>query len=161
MVAFSLRQLTYLNSDGTAFAPNTLIVGFTNDGQINQLAAEIGVFDNEAQLPATNVPQNRLFRTSNFVTMRGTISFERLNCASEKFIRVMLNDVVYPVVSCQSGPGRSRPLQQYLQLIEQKLQKVGDFQTICNITSQVVPVGQEKTTFWTDVTLPYEILHKP
>jgi len=152
---------TYLNFDGTTFVSNTSIVGFTNDGQINQLAAEIGIFDNEAQLPATYVSPNRLFRTSNFVTMRGTISFETLNCASEKFIRVRLNDAVYPVVSCQSGPGRSCPLQQYLQLIEHKLQNAGDFQTICNITSGIIPVGQEKTTFWTDVTLPYEILHKP
>jgi len=152
---------TYLNSDGTTFAPNTLIAGFTNDGQINQLAAEIGVFDNQAQLPATYVPQDRLFKASNFVTMRGTISFERLNCASGKFIRIRLNDVVYPVASCQSGPGRSCPLQQYLQLVEQKLQAAKDFQTICNITSGVVPVGQEKTTFWTDVRLPYEILYKP
>jgi len=34
---------TYLNFDGTTFVSNTLIVGFTNDGQINQLAAEIGI----------------------------------------------------------------------------------------------------------------------
>lgn len=152
---------TYTNSDGTTFVPNTLIAAFTNDGQIVELASEIGVFDGEAQLPATHVPQNRLFRTSNFVTMRGTISFERLNCWGQNFIRLRLNDVVYPVVSCQSGPGKSCPLSQYQELIEKKVQQAGDFEKMCNITASVVPVGQDQTTFWTNVKLPYEILYRP
>jgi len=63
---------TYPSSNATAatpFHPNPLIATFTNDGQINQLAAAIGVFDDEPQLPATHIPSNRKFRASNFVPM--------------------------------------------------------------------------------------------
>lgn len=73
--------------------PNILIAALTNDGQIVELALEAGVFDGETQLPETYIPQNRLFCTSNFVTMRGTISFEQLNCGREKFMPLMLKDV--------------------------------------------------------------------
>jgi acid phosphatase len=152
---------TYKSSDGTSFTPSSLIATFTNDGQINQLAAAIGVFDGQSQLPATHVPQNRLFKASNFVTMRGTITFERLNCERGKFIRLRLNDIVYPVSGCQSGPGRSCSLTQYQSIVQSKSQRAGDFQRICNITSSVVPIGKERTTFLTDISLPYGILYKP
>ena len=43
---------TYTNGYGsTPFQPPALIATFTNDGQINQLAAAIGVFDDQEQLP--------------------------------------------------------------------------------------------------------------
>jgi hypothetical protein len=148
---------TYRNSDGSTFTPNTLIAAFTNDGQMVELASEVGIFDGEAALPGNYIPQNRLFKTSNFVTMRGTISFERLNCSGQKYIRIRLNDVVYPVVSCQSGPGRSCPLSQYQKYIGNRVAQAGSFEKFCNITSGVVP----GTSFWTDVSLPYEILYRP
>jgi len=33
---------------------------FTNDGQINQLAAEIGVFDQQKPLPSTKIPSDQV-----------------------------------------------------------------------------------------------------
>ena len=33
---------------------------FTNDGQINQLAAEIGVFDQQKPLPSTKIPNDQV-----------------------------------------------------------------------------------------------------
>lgn len=152
---------TYTNSDGSTFKPNPLIATFSNDGQVNSLAAAIGVFDGEKDLPGDRIDKNRLFKSSNFCTMRGTISFERLNCKNNKYMRLRLNDVVYPVSGCQGGPGRSCPLDQYRKLVDAKIAKSGGFQKECNVTSGVVPVGQEKTTFLTDVKLPFEILYKP
>lgn len=148
---------TYTNSDGTTFEPNTLIAAFTNDGQIVELASEIGVFDDQAALPGNYIPPSRIFKTSNFVTMRGTITFERLNCGGQKYIRIRLNDVVYPVVSCQTGPGRSCPLLQYQEYIANKVVRAGSFEKFCNITSGAV----SGTSFWRDVSLPYEILYRP
>lgn len=64
---------TYTNSNSSEpFHPNQLIATFTNDGQINQLAAAIGVFDDQPQLPATYVPANRTFRASRFVPVGQT-----------------------------------------------------------------------------------------
>ncbi|GAB7349306.1 hypothetical protein MBLNU459_g8447t1 [Dothideomycetes sp. NU459] len=153
---------TYHDKNGGAFSPPPLIATFTNDGQINQLAAAIGVFDGQSQLPATRVLAQRTFRSSYFVSMRGTITFERLSCGGSKFMRIKLNDVVYPVPECQSGPGRSCPLAQYQALIAAKSVAAGDFEVACGIAnSSVVPAGQEKTTFLTDLSLPFEYVVKP
>lgn len=95
--------------------------------------------------------------------MRGTITFERLNCGSTgKFVRIKLDDAVYPVSSCQSGPGRSCPLLQYQQLVTNKSAAAGDFEVSCGIANtSVVPIGQDKTTFLTDLNLPWEYVVKP
>ncbi|KAK3671832.1 hypothetical protein LTR78_008197 [Recurvomyces mirabilis] len=155
---------TYPNGNAsTPFHPNPLIATFSNDGQVNQLAAAIGVFDQEPQLPATYIPQSRIFKSSNFVTMRGTVSFERLNCGSRGlYMRIKLNDEVYPVPYCQQGPGRSCPLNQYQSIIASKTKAAGDFEVACGIANtSIVPIGQDKTTFLTNLNLPFEYVVKP
>ncbi|KAK4505117.1 hypothetical protein PRZ48_003080 [Zasmidium cellare] len=146
------------NSSSGSFQPNPLIATFTNDGQINQLAAAIGVFDNEPQLPATHIPRDRLFRASCISPMRGTIGFERLDCGRRGlFMRIKLNDAVYPVANCQDGPGRSCKLGDYQELVKEKMERFGDFEVACGVAnSSVVPVGRERTTFLTEVGLPFE-----
>lgn len=150
---------TYTSSDGTTFKPPPLIATFTNDGQINQMVSEIGVFDDQAPLPPTHIPTGQKYIASNYVTMRGTIGFERLTCSGQQYIRVLLNDAVYPVVGCTSGPGQSCPLQQYAQIIAQKQQAAGDFVTICKINNTTP--GTAKSTFLTDLALPFEYVVKP
>ena len=157
---------TYTNSDGSTFVPPNLIASFLNDGQMNQLIAALGVFDKEAQLPANNIPRNRLFRASNFLTMRGTIGFERLSCSSKKsgdgvYVRIRLNDVVYPVVGCQSGPGKSCVLNQYQAMVRSKLQRAGNYIKLCNVTNPAIPRGQKSATFFRDVKLPFMKLIQP
>ena len=155
---------TYTSANGTSpFTPNKLTATFTNDGQINQLAAAVGVFDNEPPLSADKLHKSRLFKSSNFVTMRGTIGFERLNCGSKGlYMRVKFDDVVYPVANCQNGPGNSCKLQDYQKLVAKKAKAAGDFEEACGIAnSSVVPVGQDKTTFLTDLGLPFEYVVKP
>jgi len=155
---------SYTNANSsTPFRPNPLIATFTNDGQINQLAAAIGVFDDQAPLPATHIPANRTFKASNFVPMRGTIGFERLNCGHKGvYMRIKLDDQVYPVPYCQQGPGRSCPLKRYQSIIANKSAAFGDFEVACGIAnSSVVPIGQDKTTFLTDLSLPWEYVVKP
>lgn len=86
---------TYTSSDGTSFRPPPLSAMFTNDGQINQLVSEIGVFDDQTPLPSTYIPPQNKYVASHYVTMRGTIGFERLTCSSQHYVRITLNDVVY------------------------------------------------------------------
>lgn len=94
--------------------------------------------------------------------MRGTIGFERLTCDCGTFMRVKLDDAVYPVSSCQSGPGRSCPLSQYQELIANKSAAAGDFEVSCGIANtSVVPIGQDKTTFLNTLDLPFEYVVKP
>lgn len=118
-------EARYENGNST-FTPPRIMASFSNDGQINQIIAALGVFDNEPQLLGNMTLPNRLFRSSRLVLKRGTVAFERLSCSSnsnetshayaqdrssdQKYMRIRLNEVVYPVAECTSGPGSSCPL---------------------------------------------------
>ncbi|KAG9695595.1 phosphoglycerate mutase-like protein, partial [Aureobasidium melanogenum] len=153
---------TYVNSNGQPWTPGPLIPMFTNDGQINQLASEIGVFDQQKPLPSTKIPDDQLYIASHYVTMRGTINFERLTCSDQKYVRITLNDAVYPVPSCQSGPGKSCPLESYVALIAQKSKSQGTFVQTCGLTNSTAPAAKTNTaTFLIDNALSWEYVVKP
>jgi hypothetical protein len=167
---------TYKTDSNTTFVPPKIMATFTNDGNINQMAAAIGVFDNQAQLPSNMTLPDRLYRSTQIVKQRGTIAFERLSCASsasnathgyatkglssEAYMRIRINEVVYPVVDCTSGPGSSCPLSQYQQIIGNKLAEAGDFAKMCNMTDGDF-ASEPKATFFMDNTLPFATVVKP
>ncbi|KAI9658978.1 MAG: PHOsphatase [Bathelium mastoideum] len=155
----------YVQADGTVWKPSPLIATFTNDGQINQLVSEIGVFDGEEPPPPGKIPQGQKYVASRYVTMRGTIGFERLSCGEknasgsvqdaqgerQQFVRITLNDVVYPIVGCDDGPGSSCELGKYAQIVREKQRQAGNFNAICGFGN-----GTDVTTFLTDTKLPFE-----
>ncbi|KAH0008172.1 phosphoglycerate mutase-like protein, partial [Aureobasidium melanogenum] len=148
---------TYVNSNGQSWTPGPLIPMFTNDGQINQLVSEIGVFDQQKPLPSTKIPDDQIYIASHYVTMRGTINFERLTCSNQKYVRITLNDAVYPVPSCQNGPGKSCPLESYAALIAQKSQSQGSFVQTCGLTNSTAAAAKTNTaTFLVDNALSWE-----
>lgn len=156
---------TYHLSDSTFQAPNVM-ASFSNDGQITQIIAASGVFDNEPPLPGNRILRDRKFRASRLTPMRGTIAFERLVCSaptsprSTPYIRVVLNDVVYPVANCNSGPGASCPLAQYQKIIKSKLAKAGNFTSFCNTTNPAFSSTPE-STFFMDNTLSFANTIRP
>ena len=145
------------HSDGTnVTALPDLIATFTNDGQVNQLIAQLGVFDDQTPLIGNSIPRTRKYQTSRFTTMRGTVGFERLVCGvnNTPYIRIMLNDAIYPIVGCESGPGKSCPLDRYGQIIDKKKKKIGSLGKACGIEGDE---GNEITTFLMDSNLPFAI----
>ncbi|KAE8829320.1 hypothetical protein HRS9122_09135 [Pyrenophora teres f. teres] len=170
------------------FTPPKVMASFSNDGQINQLAAAISVFDDQQPLPGNMSLPDRLFRSSQIVKMRGTVAFERLSCkssapnntttyhyvhkksncsastepatpAEETYVRIRINEVVYPVVNCTSGPGSSCPLLQYQKIIKKKREDAGDLTKLCNTTDEGL-AAQPKATFFFDNTLPWQVVVK-
>jgi len=149
------------SNNSSTFHPNPLIATFANDGQISQLAAATGVFDHQPPLPITYMPEDRTYKATNINPMRGTVGFERLNCGSAGlFVRVKFNDAVYPVADCQSGPGRSCPLDEYRALIEGKSEAFGDWQEQCGNPEGERVEGAE-TTFLRDLGLPFVFAVEP
>lgn len=63
---------TYVNSNGQSWSPGPLIPMFTNDGQINQLAAEIGVFDQQKPLPNNKIPNDQVREAPMFFVFQLT-----------------------------------------------------------------------------------------
>lgn len=159
----------------TTFIPPKVIATFANDGQINQLIAALGVFDKEPRLPGNMSLPNRKFRSSRLTPMRGTVAFERLSCPAEPvettcgyvgndardtYMRILLNDVVYPVVDCASGPGSSCPLLEYQSIVRDKFASAGSFATLCNDTSSLASQTRS-ANFLMDNTLPYGSIVRP
>lgn len=158
---------TYPQADNSTFAPNPLTATFANDGQISQLAAGLGVFDDQPDLPSTHILHNRTYRSTNVNPMRGTINFERMNCGrdeqgegGELFMRIKLNDAVYPVAHCQSGPGRSCPLGEYQELIEGKLEAFGGWFEECGVPEGTPKGVEAENTFLTEL-VPWAEVVRP
>ncbi|KAF8669460.1 histidine acid phosphatase family [Rhizoctonia solani] len=126
----------FLNGPGytysTGFTPPPIIVSYTHDNQLNEIATAIGVFNTTGPLPPNKIQNNRLFISSRINPMAGRIAFERMTCTSKKpgiYVRIRVNDAVYPMSECQSGPGKTCPLAQFGQVIKAKVDKAGDFMT--------------------------------
>jgi acid phosphatase len=229
-------NITGIKADGSSFAVPKLLMSFLNDGQITELATATGVFDEQAPLSATEKDDNRLFIASHFVSMRGTVAFERLNCivspdsgsssssssssshsstsyangtastststrrgcgrkptattlstsarghsstatassyketvtgaptypthqrretTNATYIRIRLNDAVYPIPSCKGGPGSSCLLSDYVKYLEDKSAAEGDWITNCNVTTAGAPTKAEGASFFTDLSSPW------
>ncbi|KAJ5714456.1 phosphoglycerate mutase-like protein [Penicillium malachiteum] len=150
-------------ADGGSFTVPNLIMAFLNDNQIAEMTAAMGIFDNEAPLPDTHIPTNHLYNVAHWITMRGTVAFEALNCevesgkksTNETYIRVLFNDAVYPIVSCQNGPGKSCLLSEYATFIEEKNKKAGNFIDYCNVTEAGHPETVAGASFFTDLSLDF------
>ncbi|KAJ5895582.1 phosphoglycerate mutase-like protein [Penicillium taxi] len=156
-------------TDGSEFTVPNLIMAFLNDNQIAEMTAAIGIFDNEAHLPTTHIPKNHLYNVAHWISMRGTTAFEVLNCTVESghhssdqtYIRILLNDAVYPLPQCQSGPGKSCLLSEYAEFIEKKNKAAGNFNDYCNVTESGHPTTVAGASFFTDLSQDFLTFVKP
>ncbi|KAB8301680.1 hypothetical protein EYC80_003514 [Monilinia laxa] len=165
-------------ANGTSYTLPKILTAFMNDGQITELGAATGVWDHTKSLgDGTKIPHDYKYISSHFVTMRGTVAFERLNCVvpdnstepaphlyrntssststNATYIRVLLNDVVYPVHSCQSGPGSSCLIRDYSAMIKRKVEQAGDLPARCNVTASGTPTRVKGASFFTDLSLSW------
>ncbi|KAF4554998.1 Histidine phosphatase-like protein 9 [Elsinoe fawcettii] len=154
--------VTARRTNGSDSALPPLLVAFTHDNQINELASITGIFDEQRPLDPKRRDDDRIYISSNINPMRGTVTFERLNCGGQINVRLRLNDAVYPVPFCSSGPGRSCPLAEYAALVKKKSVAAGPFSQFCNVPEdKVVKTPTGGVTFFTDLTLPAIRMVKP
>lgn len=162
-------------ADGSIFTLPSLLTTFLNDGQLAELVTVSGVFDDEPVFSGTEMNPDRLFIASHFVTMRGTIAFERLNCVANNatsqtllsrryentastnatYVRIRLNDAVYTLPSCKDGPGQSCLLSDYVKYVSGKYAAEGNWVSNCNITAADAPTVVQGASFYTDLTSPW------
>ncbi|EHA28115.1 histidine acid phosphatase [Aspergillus niger ATCC 1015] len=157
------------NVDGGNFTIPNLVMAFLNDNQIAEMTAAMGIFDDEPSLPIDQLPAHHLYNVANWITMRGTVAFEVLNCEIESrrqtsnktYVRVLFNDAVYPIAHCQDGPGRSCLLSDYISLLEKKSKVAGSFDEYCNVTVADAPSPVAGASFFTDLSLDFLTFVKP
>ncbi|OJJ47345.1 hypothetical protein ASPZODRAFT_16025 [Penicilliopsis zonata CBS 506.65] len=152
--------------NGTQFNVPNLIMAFLNDDQIAEMTAAMGIFEAEGFLPDDHIPTDHLYQVAHFITMRGTVAFEILNCTesesksgkeeeNDAYLRLRFNDAVWPLPFCQSGPGKSCLLSEYTQYISEKNKAAGNFIDYCNVTEAGHPETVGGATFFTDLSLDY------
>ncbi|KAI0598002.1 histidine acid phosphatase [Biscogniauxia sp. FL1348] len=172
---------TGIKADGSRFELPKLLMSFLNDGQLTELVTASGVFDAQKPLSTTKKDDRRLWVGSRYVSMRGTIAFERLNCTNSSggkttkaatnvkvdsqvgsgasnttYIRIRLNDAVYPLPSCKNGPGSSCPLSDYASYITKKYAAEGNWISNCNVTVvEGTPTTVKGASFFTDLSSPW------
>ncbi|PWY92282.1 histidine acid phosphatase [Aspergillus heteromorphus CBS 117.55] len=155
--------------NGTTFTVPNLIMAFLNDDQIAEMTAAMDLFKGEEALSDAYIPANHLYNVAHFITMRGTVAFEVLDCGSgseknasdETYLRILLNDAVYPLPMCKDGPGSSCLLSEYVTYIKDKNAEAGDFIDYCNVTEAGHPETVAGASFFTDLSLDFLTMVKP
>lgn len=122
------------------------------------MLAALELFPQDPDLPATHVLQDRTWRTSDITPMGGRVIFERLACTApvrcwnngpfypnhiycekpreDVYVRVNVNDGIVAIPGCQSGPGGSCLVREFLEKVRKRGQEVGDFRKVCGLSDE-------------------------
>ncbi|KAK5723002.1 hypothetical protein LTR17_014052 [Elasticomyces elasticus] len=135
-----------------------MFFSFVHDGDVIPMLTALGVYQG-ADLPVTQMSTNRTFRTSDFVPMGGRVIFERLACPAAQacwnkadygypnmvfcepydpgkedyFVRINVNDGIVALRGCDSGPGSSCPLAEFMQRVKKRGDQAGNFKETCGL----------------------------
>ncbi|GJE87420.1 phytase [Phanerochaete sordida] len=78
----------------------TLYADFSHDNQIASILAALGLFRQPRPLDPARPDPRRTFRASALVPFSGRVAVERLRCAAERRVRVLVQDVLQPLEFC-------------------------------------------------------------
>ncbi|GMF07347.1 unnamed protein product [Ambrosiozyma monospora] len=114
-----------------------LYLSFSHDNDILHYLTGLGLFDDEPQMDVKEIDFKRSFKTGELVPLGARLLTERLSCTSssgetETFVRLVLNDQVYPIPGCTDGPGFSCPLNDYVELTSSH---IVDYKEACDADS--------------------------
>jgi len=132
---YAEQVTTLLNETETTYCQK-IFPAFSQDTQLNVIYTGFGLnYDDESAYPTTSINTTRNYKSSRNVAMGSRIVTERVTCDGEKYVRFMINDAVVPHPECQSGPGLSCPLADWVNYMAARKEQVGDFVTECGSTS--------------------------
>lgn len=138
-----LNETTSLLVEGPEKA-GPMYFSFVHDGDIVPLLSALGLFPDAHDLPVTHVVDDRKWKTSQATPMGGRIIFERLSCSPdpetkemEHFVRINVNDGIVALEACNSGPGKSCPLEKFREYVDKRVTEAGDFREVCGLGNDV------------------------
>ncbi|KAI1279767.1 histidine acid phosphatase [Xylaria sp. FL0933] len=82
-------------------------------------------------------------------------STNAMSGSNKTYVRIRINDAVYPVPSCQEGPGFSCLLSDYVKYIQDKYAAQSNWLTNCNVTTPGAPTKVLGASFFTDLSSPW------
>ncbi|KAF6825852.1 histidine acid [Colletotrichum musicola] len=119
--------------------------------RLNCLAPGNGTSGNSTQFSSASVRRN-----SSKPPLR-----QAPQAQNATYVRIRLNDAVYPLPSCKSGPGSSCLLSEYQKYVSEKLEAQGNWITTCNVTTPGAPTEVKGASFYTDLSSPWLSLVSP
>lgn len=132
-----LNATTNLMLEGQRAGP--LFFSFVHDGDIAPLMTALNVMNDDEHLPVTHIEHGRKWRKSQVTPMGGRVIFELLSCrldsdeGEKKYVRLNINDGITAIPGCDSGPGKSCPLEQFAARTKKRGEEVGDFKKVCGL----------------------------
>jgi acid phosphatase len=99
----------------------------------------LDIINDAEHLPLTHVQHDRKWRKSQVSPMGGRTIFEVLFCKSKdattpaKYVRLNINDGITAIPDCESGPGGSCLLEDFVARTKKKGKEVGDFRERCGL----------------------------
>ncbi|POM66735.1 Histidine acid phosphatase [Phytophthora palmivora] len=127
------EAVTKLLNETETSSCQKIFVAFSQDTQLNAMYSGFGL-NYDATYPTNAINTTRNFRSSRVVTMGSRMVTERITCSNESYVRFRINEQVVLLLACQSGPGLTCPLAQFVQYMEARKAEVGDFVTKCAST---------------------------
>jgi hypothetical protein len=153
-------------ANGTSFTLPKILTSFMNDGQITELGAATGIWDNTTVLSGTEIPEGYDYISSHFVSMRGTVAFERLNCFVSPAVKardhvmkargeVKIDEETVTITIC---PTQTGPFATYTKLAKSSSTSIITETQVYTITSCApeitnCPVGKKTSTVVTSKTV--------
>ncbi|KAF2404313.1 phosphoglycerate mutase-like protein [Trichodelitschia bisporula] len=115
-----------------------LFFSFTHDTSLAALIAALGVLeDSDLSTKARN--DSRHWRMSQALPMGGRLTLERLECGTDgdAYVRLNINDGILALPGCDSGPGASCPLDEFIGYVAQKQNVAGVFGEACGLSDDM------------------------
>ncbi|KAG0687656.1 acid phosphatase pho5 [Pichia californica] len=109
---------------------------FTHDSELIYFMSALGIFQYQKEnLSTRKIDFERFFKSSELIPMGARIVVERYTIKNERYIRVLINDVVIPIPECQNGPFFTCKLSNLRAILSEKMLSE-DFAEKCRITEE-------------------------
>lgn len=121
-------------------------LSFTHDTDIVNYMAAVGLFDDGNKLNTSFVPfRDHTYHKSWIVPQGARIYLQQFSCSNETYVRYVVNDVVIPIESCQSGPDFSCPSEKFYEYADSRIGNI-DFVSSCGTAT--VSNSTSLTFYW-------------
>lgn len=117
----------FLNQENPKFK---VVLAFTHDTDVEIYYAGLGLSAPLKPIPTDYIPFPSPYSHVQVVPQGARLVTEKYKCGSDSYVRILLNDAVIPIPSCQDGPGFSCKLADYNNYISLRISGV-DYKAQC------------------------------
>lgn len=128
-----------------------VLLAFSHDTDIEVFHAGLGLVQPAEDLPTDHIPFPSPYNHGRILPQGARLVTEKYACDGQSYVRYILNDAVFPITSCQSGPGFSCELSEFQNYINGRLEGK-DYATQCAVNSTY---PTEVSFLWDYATVNY------